>query len=104
MFTRNDLQNVVFEECEKIKSLFTYKNGSYGQDGSAFFNFQQAASSELGDDSINSMYKVLRIYVAKHDAALRNNGLNDPEAVERLRDIAVYSLLAIGMAKSKESV
>lgn len=102
MFTRKDLAEVVIAECKRIEETFTYKNGSYGQDKDAFYNFHEAARDELGDDSFNGMYKALRIYVKKHDAALKNKGLDDPEAIERLRDIAVYSLIAIGMKTAME--
>lgn len=106
MFTRQDLADVIVVECDRIKETFTYKNGSYGKNDNPFYNFHEAARDELGDDSFHGMYKALRIYVKKHDAALKNNGLNDPEVIERLRDNAVYSLIAIGMKKAmeKESV
>ena len=43
------------------------------------------------------MFKVLLTLMDKHLVALVNNGVNDPEAASRLRDVCVYSLIGIAM-------
>ena len=99
---RSIMNPIVIDVLEDIKQLFTYKNGNYGSDDDAMFNFRTAAVNVLGDDSAENMYKVLMIYIEKHMAALRKNGLDDPEFVERFKDVIVYSFISITMKKRME--
>lgn len=82
-----------------IQQKFTYKNGNYAsEDG--FHNFRQTAIRVYGNDSRDSMFKVLMTYMDKHLCTLAKNGFQDSEFVDRFEDVIVYSCLALAMYRS----
>lgn len=95
--TRDELIKVINSEQEEILKLFESKNKSYGDEKEAFYNFKQSASRIFNDDSLENQFIVLLTLMDKHLVALANKGLKDKEVKERLRDIIVYSLIAIAM-------
>lgn len=97
------LADVIRAECDRICETFSYKNKSYGANEDAFHNFRSTAIRVHGNDSADNMLKTLLTYKDKHDVAIANRGLDDQEFVERCRDIAVYSLIAIGMHEARQN-
>lgn len=95
--TRDELARFVGTEAANISQTFALKNRSYGGDSDAFHNFRETARRVFKSEDWHSMFRVLLTLVDKHYVALCNNGLYDPEAEERLRDIAVYCLIGLGM-------
>jgi len=100
-YTKQDLLNLIDELLPQIRDKFAYKNKAYGRDEDAFHNFRNTAKRVLNDDSFEGMYKTLLVYKDKHDVALANRGMDDPEFEERFIDNIVYSLIAIGMNRAR---
>jgi hypothetical protein len=100
-YTKQDLLDLIDELLPQIREKFAYKNKSYGRDEDAFHNFRNTARRVLNDDSFEGMYKTLLVYKDKHDVALANRGMDDPEYEERFIDNIVYSLIAIGMRRAR---
>lgn len=46
------------------------------------------------------MFQVLLTYMDKHLVVLANKGIREREFEERLRDVMVYSLIAIAMGRN----
>lgn len=90
---------LVKAESAKLVELFEKKNHSYGSDGSAFYNFTETARRTFGNGDLRHAFDILCILADKHWVALTNRGLDDPEAEERLRDIAVYAIIGIAMCQ-----
>lgn len=99
MLSYETFQNVLEEEFKQIQELFERKNRLYGcrEKGDVLYNFRETAQRVFGEDSPEAMFKTLLVLADKHWVALTKNGLRDPEVVERLRDMIVYCLLAIGI-------
>ena len=97
------LADTIRKECDRIYKTFVYKNKSYGVGNDAFHNFRNTAIRVHGSDTAENMFKTLLTYKDKHDVAIANKGLNDQEFAERCRDIALYSLIAIGMFEAKQN-
>lgn len=95
--TRNELREAIKAECVAIIDLFDRKNQSYGADNEAFHNFVETARRVFGSPDLRLAFQVLLVYADKHLVALTNRGLDDPEAADRLRDIAVYALIGLAM-------
>ena len=94
---RKELINIIKNEQEEILKLFESKNESYGDEGEAFYNFRQSATRIFNDDSLESQFKILLTLMDKHSVALANKGIADIAFEERLKDIIVYSHIAIAM-------
>lgn len=88
-------------EIEKVLNLYSSRNQSYGAEGEVFHNFKETARRVHNDTSHEAMWKVILTYMDKHMVALAK-GIQEEEFVERLRDIIVYSLLAIGLREEWE--
>lgn len=93
----SDVVELMEHELRQVIDLFKRKNRSYGGED-VFHNFRQTAKRELGDDSIENMFKIAEIYKDKHNVALAK-GATVAECEERLRDNIVYSLLQLAMLK-----
>ena len=100
---RAELQAAILDEVKRIEEVFSHKNTGYGGDEDGLYNFRESARRHLGDESPESMYKVLAILRDKHEATLAKNGLNDPDFVERMRDSVVYGLIALAIWREKNS-
>ena len=98
---RDAFPRIVETELNAIKELFDFKSQAYGKQDDIFYNFRNTAIRIYGDDSHDNMLKAILVYKDKHDVAVANKGFADSEFTERLRDIIVYSLLAIAMYKDK---
>ena len=94
---REELIKSIEENQETILNLFKYKNVSYGDKKEAFYNFRQSAIRIFNDDSMGKQFKVLLTLMDKHLVALANQGIADIAFEERLKDIIVYSHIAIAM-------
>jgi hypothetical protein len=99
MTSRDDLREQIKRDVCEIIGLFEEKNESYGTRDDAFHNFRSSALRIYGSDSYNSMFKVLLTLMDKHLVALANNGIKEKQYQERLRDIIVYSLIAMAMGR-----
>lgn len=95
--TRSEFADFAGMKFGEIMELFKQKNQRYGQDNNTFFNFRSSALRIYGDCTYESMFKVLLTYMDKHLVALANKGIHEPEYESRLKDVIVYSLLAIGL-------
>lgn len=95
--TRDELRIVIHDELKRLERLFEEKNRSYGMEKDGFYNFSETARRVFGTGDLMHAFAVLRILADKHWVALANNGLDDPEADQRLRDIAVYALIGLAM-------
>ena len=96
---RTDLIQTIEENQETILNLFKFKNVSYGDEEEAFYNFRQSAIRIFNDDSLESQFKILLTLMDKHLVALANQGIKDIAFEERLKDIIVYSHIAIAMGE-----
>lgn len=101
--TRGNLVRMVDEELERVRNLFLRKNISYGDENQAFYNFIETARRKFGTEDLRRAFDVLWILADKHWTTLGKEGLDDPEAEERLRDMVVYSLIGIAMLKKFRS-
>jgi hypothetical protein len=101
--TRKELTSFIERECQQIINLFEKKNSSYGAEHNAFHNFIEAARRVLWVNvsenywNPDDVLRTLLIYINKHMIALENRGMQDPEAQERFRDIAVYALIGAAL-------
>ncbi len=100
--TRKELREIIKSELVSITELFDVKNESYGAEDDAFHNFRQSALRIYGDDSRGEMFTILLTLMDKHLVALANNGIDDKDFRDRLRDIIVYSLIGIAMGAEYE--
>jgi hypothetical protein len=100
--TRDQFKQIMGKTLDEIRGVFDYKNTSYGKADDAFHNFRSSAIRCFGEDTPENMYKVLLVLVDKHLVAVANKGLEDAEFVERMKDIIVYSLIAIGMYEDRK--
>lgn len=92
----DDFLKILDREQEEVKNLFSFKNKGYGAEDEVFYNFKETARRVFGSTSYEDMWKVILVYMDKHMIAL-TKGLGEREFKERLRDIIVYSYLAIGV-------
>lgn len=100
IMTKSELFNVFDQEFENIKDLFERKNVSYGAKGDAFYNFRQTASRVFSNfEPAHGMFRVMLALKDKHDVALANLGLDDPECESRLRDVILYCLIGLAMCR-----
>jgi hypothetical protein len=97
--SRQEMADIIVAKLDEIRAKFTYKNGNYGADDDAFFNFRSTSHRVLNDDSAEGMYRALMVYMDKHLCALSKNGLADKEFEDRNEDTIVYSLIAIAMRR-----
>jgi len=100
--TREQLRKVITEELEEVKRLFEEKNESYGQEEDAFYNFRSTAQRLFDMEGHGAMFDVLLVYMDKHLVALANQGITEKEFELRMRDIIVYSLIAIAMQRDMD--
>jgi hypothetical protein len=100
VLSRDKLNDMLVSYLEGIKQKYLYKHSNYGADDDPLFNFRCAARNVLGEESAENMYKALMVYVEKHLAALRKNGLSDSEFNERFHDVIVYSLISMAMKET----
>lgn len=98
---RDEFIQILDRELERVKELFKTKNKSYGSNDEVFHNFKETARRVYGDMFHEAMWTVILTYMDKHMVALAK-GIQEEEFVERLRDIIVYSLLAIGLREEWE--
>lgn len=94
-----EMAEIISSATERINSMFKTKQVGYGKPYDALHNFRATALRVYGDDSPESMLAVLQVLQDKHLVALVNKGLRDPEFEERCIDVAVYSLIAIGIGR-----
>lgn len=95
--TRSEFKQIMQTYLSSIEKLFDIKNQSYGANDDVFFNFRSTAKRIFGSDNYESMFKILMTYMDKHLVALINKGFEDYEFDSRMKDIIVYSLIAIAM-------
>lgn len=98
--TREDFEGLLNEQLESIRRLFDLKNQSYGISDDVFHNFRSTALRVFGTDEHEKMFQVLLTYMDKHLVVLANKGIREREFEERLRDVMVYSLIAIAMGRN----
>ena len=103
-YTREQMAETVERVFTEVTNLFKRKNGSYGRDNDAFGNFRQATTRIRNSQEANEVFDTLMIYVEKHLYALHQNKLDDSEFEERVKDIIVYMLLALGMKDAYNKV
>lgn len=97
--SRQEMAEVVCELADKIKAMFDFKNVGYGQAEDGLHNFRSSAARNFGEPTPANMLKVLQVLQDKHLVALANKGLDLKDFEERCIDVAVYSLIAIGIAR-----
>ena len=88
---------------DTVKQLFEQKNESYGKGDDAFHNFRSSAIRVFGEGTPDNMFKVLLTLADKHMVAVANKGLEEREFEQRMRDIVVYALIALGIYRERES-
>lgn len=93
--------NRIVNKLDDIKTTFLAKNEQYKNDD-PLANFTTGACLMYGKDDMNSKYKALLSYVAKHVAHVYNNDLNGNKIQESINDIAVYFIIASVMADLNE--
>lgn len=94
---RENFLELLDQEYNQIRDLFTIRNKSYGADDDLFYNFRETAERMLPElyrsNPYEAMYKVLMILLDKHMVAL-TKGLTVNEFQDRSRDVIVYTLIA----------
>lgn len=95
--TRTEFIASMHKTLDEVKQVFDYKNTSYGKDDDPFHNFRQSAIRVFGEGTPENMFTVLLTLVDKHLVALANKGLSDKEFAERIKDVIVYSSIALGI-------
>lgn len=101
---RREMGLIIAELAEKIKNMFGNKQIGYGLDSDGLHNFRSSALRIFGEASPENMLRVLQILQDKHLVALTNKGLDDKEFEERCIDVAVYSLIAVGIAREAKKL
>lgn len=101
---RTQLAASIAEDLQNIGEIFARKNGAYGQNQDALYNFTKGAELLFGEANFDTKFKTLFAYASKHIAALTQPEAiyKDPEFAERCLDIAVYMLIARAMRKGVE--
>lgn len=99
---RDEFMPIMEKQIEIVQRLFNQKNKGYGAEDEVFHNFKETARRVHNSTSHEDMWKVILTYMDKHMVALAK-GIDEYEFVNRLRDIIVYSLLAIGLHEEWES-
>ena len=108
--TREELAKFMEAKATEITGVFKYKNTDYGMGDDAFANFRKTAErivipfmSKHGIEiSIeDAMFLVLMVLQDKHLVALSQTGLDGSEVLERLTDVAVYSLIGAAMKENQ---
>lgn len=84
----------VAETFDQLKAQFIEKNKQYG-DVDPLANFRLGAALNYGDTSTEAMYETLKSYELKHVAHVYGHTANGSKADESLKDIAVYSVIAL---------
>lgn len=102
--TRTEFIASMHKTLDEVKQVFDYKNTSYGKDDDPFHNFRQSAIRVFGSGTPENMFTVLLTLVDKHLVALANKGLSDKEFAERIKDVIVYSSIALGIYEEWERV
>lgn len=99
---REELASSVAADADRIKALFISKNGAYGVDKDALYNFTAGALLDDPTLDINDLLelaqaqaKTLLDYTKKHIVTIFQDGtfLTDKEYPDRCLDIAVYMLI-----------
>jgi hypothetical protein len=108
--SRQDVADKIALYCDDIKKLFAYKNSDYGAEGDGYANFRKTAQRivipfmerhGVKMDEKEAMFVVILIYMDKHLVALSHTGIKGNEVLERLGDIANYSLILKSLVESK---
>lgn len=89
-------KNYISGMFDKLKEQFLAKNKQYG-DIDPLGNFKLGAMLEHGSDSVEAMYEVLKGYENKHVVHVYGHSVSGPKVDESLKDIAVYSVIALYM-------
>lgn len=101
MITNKEFTDAIVAKLHNIEKIFLEKNDQYGNED-PLANFTAGAYLMYGSGDMNSKYKALLSYVAKHIAHVYNNDLNGNKISESINDIAVYFIIASAMADLKE--
>lgn len=97
---KQELLELIEDEFKAIRELYERKYASYSAKGDVFYNFRQIASRLFTIyEPVHGMFSALLVLKDKHDMALANRGMDDPECESRLRDIIVYCLIGLAMVK-----
>lgn len=93
----------VVSELDGIKELFLAKHKHYATTD-PLANFRTGAWLRYGEGGYDTMYETLKDYVGKHIAHIYDVGVYGDKVDESLRDIIVYSLIALYMRRKASEV
>lgn len=98
------LAEQVSDLCDETKSLFAKKNKQYGHKDDEYANFRAGANLHYGRCELPEMFEELKNYCRKHVAFVDGADIREPKVEESLRDIIVYSMIAITMIHRQKSL
>ncbi len=105
-FVYDDFVSFVIKTLDELKILFLEKNGQYGKGNDPLANFRIGAALNMAclqkpceALDYRAMFEEALAYERKHIVHVMGGGVNGVKVMESLKDIAVYSIIEMYMAK-----
>lgn len=93
----NEMNKFVCQQLDELKALFLQKQDQYATEEDELANFRCGALLNGRDDDEAGMFEELKGYMSKHIAFIYSHDIHGEKVAESLKDIAVYSLIALYM-------
>lgn len=91
------LNEFVYSQLDELEALFKKKHEQYSSGADELANFRRGALLNGRTDDAEGMFEELKAYMAKHIAFVYTHDIHGDTIAESLKDIAVYSLIALYM-------
>lgn len=96
------MSEFVCQQLDELEALFKKKHEQYSSGADELANFRRGALLNGRDDDAEGMFEELKAYMAKHIAFVYTHDIHGDKITESLKDIAVYSLIGLYMAKQED--
>ena len=96
------LSEFMDSQLDELEALFKKKHEQYSSGADELANFRRGALLNGRDDDAEGMFEELKAYMAKHIAFVYTHDIHGDKITESLKDIAVYSLIGLYMAKQED--
>lgn len=96
------LSEFMDSQLDELEALFKKKHEQYSSGADELANFRRGALLNGRADDAEGMFEELKAYMAKHIAFVYTHDIHGDKITESLKDIAVYSLIGLYMAKAED--
>ena len=96
------MSEFVYGQLDELEALFKKKHEQYSSGADELANFRCGALLNGRSDDAEGMFEELKAYMAKHIAFVYTHDIHGDKITESLKDIAVYSLIGLYMAKQED--